>query len=496
MPRDDGWEGFEPDGWTPPASAAKRLEMPHNQEAEQGLLGALLIDNRALDKVSDFLSPVHFYAPVHGRIYEAIVSEVQAGRSVTPVTLKKVFDAETDLAHIGGASYLVDLTTSVVTVLNVPDYGRIIFDLYQRRELVGIAQELQADAMAVAFDGSAGLIIEGLEQRVYALAEGIGEQESAGPFSSVLTEVIETAERAYRKEPDALGLTTGIPDLDRKLILAPGKLMVLAGASSMGKTALATNIAFHNAKQGKTVGFWSLEMPKVEVGRRIVCQDTGLDSERVQRGDLTSIEFRQFIEATAALGRLPLRIDDTPVLSISQLRTRARRVKRQYGLALVVVDYLQLLRGTGSKQSRDSRVLEISEITRGLKALAKELDVPVIALSQLSREIDRREDKRPQLSDLRESGSIEQDADIVMFVYRQHYYLVRNEPVKTDREDQEKFSGRVNEWHNSKSATEHTAEVIIGKQRGGPTGKVIVAWDAATTSFSNIEKQYSRELPL
>lgn len=481
MPRDDGYDDLERR-----MGGAQTPVLPHNAEAEQGLLGALLIDNGALDRVSGFLLPEHFYAPVHGRIFDAILKGIQQGRDVSPVSLKTAFAADEDLQHLDGAAYLTDLTTSVVTVLNVAEYGRLIFDHYLRRQLIGVAHEAIADASRVVIDLDAKQVLEAVEQKIFALADdGVGES-AAQHFSGIIIDVIKDAENAYRGVPSAMGISTGIGDLDKKVSLLPGKLLVIAGASSMGKTSLATNIAFSAARTGDPVGFFSLEMTKTELGKRICCQNANLDGERVQRGELDNYEFQAFVKSTMDLARLPLHIDDTPALSIGQLRTKARRLKRQHNIKLVVVDYLQLLRGTGSKQSRDSRTNEVAEITRGLKALAKELGLPVIALSQLSRDVDRREDKRPQMSDLRESGTIEQDADVVMFVYRQHYYLIRSEPQKSEREAGEKFTERMNDWHDLKTKTNGTGEVIIAKNRGGSTGNVRVRWNEKTTAFSSL----------
>lgn len=488
MPRDDGREYERGADGFPHA-------VPMSQEIEQCLLGALLVDNRAFDRVSEYLKAEHFYAPAHARIFEAIVKTIGRGAVASPVTLKTVFQSDGDLAHIGGAEYLVDLTTSFATASAVPDYGRALVDLHLRRQLIAVGEQTIMSARAVSIDVDAVSILEKTEQDLFVLAgEGVSEV-TVKPFSAVLTDVIETAQKAHRKDASAQGIKTGLVDLDRKIAgLRPGELIVLAGRPSMGKTALATNIALSTAEQfrlsrGQTGGrvlFFSLEMSAEELGNRIVCQRSGTDGGRVARGDLTDGEFRDFISSTQPLAPVPLFIDDTATTTVSQVRTRARREMRQGGLGLIVVDYLQLLRGSGSKQSQDSRVNEISEITRGLKAIAKELRVPVLALSQVSRNLEQRDDKRPMLSDLRESGTIEQDADCVLFVFREEYYLAKEEPVARVGEKAEKLAERTADWMARQHTVANVAELIVAKQRKGPTGTVKVHWDGPSTTFSDL----------
>ena len=464
--------------------------LPHNQDAEQGLLGALLVDNRAYEKVGDFLRGSHFFLPAHQRIFEAIVKMIDRGQTASPVTLKNYFEKDDDLKDVGGAAYLADLAASVVSVINAHDYARTIYDLHLRRELIAIGEEVVNDAFDHNIDTAATDTIEMAEARLFELAES---GEVKGSFVTLRTSVlnaIEHAEKAYKTDGHITGVTTGLVDMDKKLGgLQNSDLVILAGRPSMGKTALATNMAFAAANrfaetggaEGAIVGFFSLEMSADQLATRILAEQSNIPSDAIRKGNIKQDDFRAFAEASQRLSQIPLYIDDTPSLSISAIRTRARRLKRQHGLGLLVIDYLQLLRGTGSKQGTDNRVLEISEITRGLKAIAKELSIPVLALSQLSRQVEQREDKRPQLSDLRESGSIEQDSDVVMFVYREEYYLSRTAP--------EMGTPKYSEWQDKMSKVANIAECIIGKQRHGPIGTVRMHFDPNLTRFSDLAQQ-------
>ncbi len=471
---------------SPARARAEPRQMPHNLEAEQGLLGALLIDGKAFERVSEFLKTEHFYAPVHGRIFEVIGKVIERNQIPSPVTLKAFFHEDEDLSHLGGAAYLVDLTTSVVTVLNVEDYGRTIFELHLRRQLISLGEETVLDAHKHDLDQPPTEQIEALERKLYELAT-VGDTGSGfKPFSASLTGAIGMAEAAYRRSSHISGVTTGLRDLNRKLGgLQPSDLLILAGRPSMGKTALATNIAFNaaqaftdsNGKEGASVAFFSLEMSAEQLATRILAEVSEVPSEKIRKGEVRDVEFRRFVEASQRLASIPFYIDDTPALSIAQVRTRARRLKRQFGLGLIVIDYLQLLRGSGGRAS-ENRVLEISEITRGLKALAKELAVPVLALSQLSRAVEQRDDKRPQLSDLRESGTIEQDSDVVMFVFREEYYIERKQPTEGTPEHLT--------WQADMEKTHNIAEVIIGKQRHGPVGTVKLHFEGQFTRFGDL----------
>ncbi|MCB1556621.1 MAG: replicative DNA helicase [Alphaproteobacteria bacterium] len=471
--------------------------LPHNLEAEQGLLGALMVDNRAMEKIGDFLRPLHFFAPAHQRIYDAIVKLSDRGQNASPVTLKGYFEKDADLAPVGGAAYLADLAASVVSVVNTEDYARTIYDLHLRRELITLGEDIVTDSFEHTVDRDAVATIETAEARLFKLAE---TGDIRGGFvtlrDSVLT-AIEIAETAYKSDGHVTGVTTGLTDLDQKLGgLHNSDLLILAGRPSMGKTALATNMAFNAAKryaetggaEGGRVGFFSLEMSADQLATRILADQSGISGDAIRKGNIGEDDFRRFVEASQILAQVPLYIDDTPALSIAAVRTRARRLKRQHGLELLVIDYLQLLQGSGSRQSETSRVNEISEITRGLKAIAKELQIPVLALSQLSRAVEQREDKRPQLSDLRESGSIEQDSDVVMFVYREEYYLSREEPSQRTSEGEEKYFERHEKWAQRLQETANTAEAIVAKQRHGPIGIVRLFFDPNLTRFGDLDQ--------
>jgi len=479
---------------------------PNNVEAEQALLGAMLVDNEVANRVSAFLRPDQFFQPVHGRIYEAILKLVERGQIANPVTLKTFFEADDALTDVGGAQYLARLAGSAVTIIKAEDYGRAIHDLHLKRELIHLGEDIVNTAFDHRVDVSAPQQIETAEQFLFTLAQ---EGQYEGGFmglSESLRVALTVMESAYKRDGGMTGVASGLIDLDNLLGgLHASDLIILAGRPSMGKTALATNIAFHAAKNhrlesgddgserladGAVVGFFSLEMSAEQLAIRLLAEETNLGSEKLRRGQLTSDDFQKVVLASQRLGQVPFFIDDTPALSVAALRTRARRLKRTQKLSMVVVDYLQLLRPAG-RSSADNRVIEIAEITQSLKALAKELEVPVLALSQLSRAVEQREDKRPQLSDLRESGAIEQDADVVMFIFREEYYLSRTEPTPRADEGQERFEQRYQKWHDRLSEVSGKAEVIVAKQRHGPIGKVGLRFTGETTKFSNLDTRHS-----
>jgi replicative DNA helicase len=477
-----------------PAREAEYRVQPQNEEVEQALLGALLVNNRALEKVSEFLKAAHFYSPVHGRIYEAIAKFVERGQDASPATLKNYFEKDADLANAGGGAYLADLAAGVVSVVNVEDYGRTVYELHLRRALINLGEEVVNTAYTHDLDTTAAQQIEGAEKRLFDLATAGETKGGFQPFHETLAKAITQAQLAYQREGSITGVTTGLADLDKKLGgLQRSDLIILAGRPSMGKTALATNMAVSAAKaymessgkEGAVAAFFSLEMSAEQLATRILADMASVASDRIRRGEVRDTDFHKFVEASHALSRMPLFIDDTPALTIGAIRTRARRLKRQHGLGILVVDYLQLLQGSG--RSQENRVLEISEITRGLKAIAKEMEVPVLALSQLSRAVENRDNKRPQLSDLRESGSIEQDADVVMFVYREQYYLERDEPGQKAEESGDKFAQRHEDWQKRCEMAHNVAECIIAKQRHGPIGTVKLHFDGEFTRFSNLE---------
>jgi replicative DNA helicase len=474
---------------------------PHNTEAEQALLGAMLVNNTAFHRVAEFLLPEHFADAVHGRIFAAIAKLIERGQIANPVTLKNLFDQDGALAEIGGAQYLARLAASVVTIVNAEDYGRTVYDLFLRRQLITIGEDVVNEAYKHDLDRNANSQIELAEKRLFDLAETGQIEGGFQPFAKSLASAIIMAEAAYKRSGKTTGVSTGFTDLDKLLGgLHPSDLVILAARPSMGKTALATNIAFNAAKMyrptktpdgrtiaedGALVGFFSLEMSAEQLATRILAEESGVASDRIRRGDVSHDDFDRFVQASTTLASVPIFIDDTPALSIAALRTRARRLKRQQGLGLIIVDYLQLLQGTQDSRANESRVQEVSEITRGLKALAKDLEVPVLALAQLSRAVEQREDKRPLLSDLRESGSIEQDADVVMFIFREEYYLGRAEPSRRPDENDDKFNDRYTRWHERLEEVHGTGEVIIAKQRHGPIGTVKLRFEGATTKFDN-----------
>ena len=482
-----------PETAAPPYRAA-----PHNIEAEQALLGAILVNNEAFYRVSDFLEPQHFFEPIHQQIYEIARSLIRAGKLASPVTLKTFLPADIDIAGLTLTQYLARLAAEATTIINAEDYGRTIYDLAIRRDLINIGE----DMVNVAFDAPVDFAprdqIEDAERRLYELAEtgryGGGFQR----FATALTTAVDMAARAYQRDGKLSGLATGLNDLDTKMGgLQSSDLIIVAGRPGMGKTALATNIAYNVARawrgevradghidtvNGGIVGFFSLEMSAEQLATRIIAEQTGIPSSTIRRGGINERDFEKIKDVAIELQHLPFYIDETGGLSIAQLAARARRLKRQRGLDLLVIDYIQLLQGS-SRRSQENRVQEVTEITTSLKALAKELNVPIVALSQLSRQVENRDDKRPQLSDLRESGSIEQDADVVLFVFREEYYLSNKEPRPGTDEHMK--------WQAEMAAVHGKAEVIIGKQRHGPTGTVNLQFDAAVTRFDNLAARRS-----
>ncbi len=479
---------------------ASLREPPVNYEAEQALIGAVLANNRAYEKVSDFLLPDHFADETHGRIFEACGKLIERGQIANAVTLKHLFDGDEALAGIGGARYLADLQKNFVTIINAADYGRTIHDLFLRRELIALGEDVVNEAFQPDLDISATDQIEGAEQRLYNLAEAGTIEGGLKTFKSAVVEAINMAEQALKRDSHVAGIASGFKDLDRLLGgLHPSDLIILAARPSMGKTSLATNVAYHAAatrrkqkgpdgetvEMTETVAFFSLEMSAEQLATRVISEQAHVRSDSIRRGEIRDDEFDRIFETSRHLHELPLFIDDTPALSVPALRTRARRLKRQHNLGLIVVDYLQLMQGPAGMRN-ENRVQEVSEITRGLKAIAKELNVPVVALSQLSRQTEQRDDKRPQLSDLRESGSIEQDADVVMFIYREEYYLAREKPSQRMNETSEKFNERLAGYDKRLDESRNIAEVIVAKQRHGPIGTVELHFTGEYTQFNDL----------
>ncbi|PZQ51662.1 MAG: replicative DNA helicase [Rhodovulum sulfidophilum] len=472
------------------------ITLPHNVEAEQALLGALLVNNDVYDRVATILKPDHFFDPVHARIYEVAGERIKRNALATPVTLKAFFDDDAGLAELGGPAYLVRLAGAAISLFAARDYAQLIYDLAIRRDLIVIGQGIAEKAMRMDLDSEPRDQIVAAEQELYQLGEQGKVDKGFVTFRRAVTEAVNVANAAYLRDGGLAGISSGLADLDKWLGgLHNSDLLILAGRPSMGKTALATNIAYNIARaykrgvrpdgsegavEGGVVGFYSLEMSSEQLAARILSEASRVPSDQIRRGDMTEEEMRRFIQAARDLENCPLFIDDTPALPINAIAARARRLKRQHGLDVLIIDYLQLAKGASARS--EGRVQEVSEITQGLKAIAKELNIPVIALSQLSRQVESREDKRPQLSDLRESGSIEQDADVVMFVFREEYYHERLEPPQNDP--------KYAEWQTKMSDLHGKAECIIGKQRHGPVGTVRLAFEGAFTRFSNLVKPY------
>ncbi|KEJ97935.1 replicative DNA helicase [Pseudosulfitobacter pseudonitzschiae] len=481
---------------TPEVQAAET--MPHSIEAEQQLLGAILTNNDIYDRVASIIGPHHFYDPVHARIYDIASARIAKNNLASPVTLKAFMEDDEGLKELGGPAYLARLAGAAISAFAVRDYAQMIYDLAVRRDLIRLGRDISAKAAKVDVSSEPREQIVEAEQQLYKLAEQGQTESGFQSFLKAVTDAVNVANAAYQREGGLSGVSTGLIDMDKKLGgLHRSDLLILAGRPSMGKTSLATNIAFNVAKaykrgilpdgsegaiDGGVVGFYSLEMSAEQLAARILSEASEVPSEQIRRGDMTEAEFRRFVEAAKSLEACPLYIDDTPALPISQLAARARRLKRTHGLDVLMVDYLQLVRGTGKSENR---VNEISEITMGLKAIAKELDIPVIALSQLSRQVESREDKRPQLSDLRESGSIEQDADVVMFVFREEYYKEREKPGDHDLEAMAKWQEEMERLHGR-------AEVVIGKQRHGPIGTVELSFEGRFTRFGNLVQPWQQ----
>ena len=480
-----------------PQAPATTDALPHNIEAEQQLLGAILTNNDVYDRIAALVKAEHFYDPVHQRIFEIAAARIQKNALASPVTLKAFLEDDPGLRELGGPAYLVRLAGAAISAFAARDYAQMIYDLAVRRELIALGRDIADRAGKVDVASEPRDQITEAEQRLYKLGEQGVAERGFQSFLRAVTAAVDVANAAYQRGGGLSGIPTALIDLDKKLGgLHPSDLIILAGRPSMGKTSLATNIAFNVAKaykrgrkpdgsdgavEGGVVGFFSLEMSAEQLAARILSEASEVPSEQIRRGDMTEHEFRRFVEAAKALEACPLYIDDTPALPISQVAARARRLKRTHGLDVLMVDYLQLLKGS----SKDNRVQEVSEITQGLKAIAKELNIPVIALSQLSRAVESREDKRPQLSDLRESGSIEQDADVVMFVFREEYYKEREKPSDHELE-------KMAAWQQVMESCHGKAEVIIGKQRHGPIGTVELSFEGRFTRFGNLAREWQR----
>ncbi len=457
-------------------------ELPNNIEAEQSVIGSILVTNEIFDDINVIISSVNFFDPMHQKIFSAIESLIYKGMLANPITLKSYFEDDKDEINI--PEYLVKITKFSTPTRQAIEYSKIIYDMFVRRELIKISEQTIDSAKQNQLDTNGQNIIENSERLLFDLAEKGSFNSSLIKFDEAMRQTIEMASAAYKNEEGIVGVPTGLRDLDERLGgLHQSDLIIIAGRPSMGKTALATNIAFNAAKKlqsnGKksSIAFFSLEMSSEQLSTRILAEQSRIKSNDIRRGKISDEQFDKFIETSKNISELPLYIDETPAISIAAMSNRARRIKRLFGLDMIVVDYIQLMRG--SFNNKEGRVQEISEITQGLKAIAKELSVPVVALSQLSRAVEQRDDKKPQLSDLRESGSIEQDADVVMFVYREAYYLERKEPRPATVEHAE--------WQAKMNEVSNLAEIIIGKQRHGPTGNVMLEFEAMFTKFKDTQ---------
>ena len=460
-------------------------KQPSNIEAEQALLGSILVNNDIIDEVSTIINPTSFYDPGHTKIYEVIEALNNKGMIANPITLKNYFEKDNMLSEVGGTEYLVKLTRFSGSAKQAVDYAKVIHEMYLRRELVLISDNLSSETLN-AKEQNAEKIIENTEKSLFDLAERGSFSQSFLKFNQALDQTIEMATQAMKSDQGVVGVPSGLTDLDEKLGgLHKSDLVILAGRPGMGKTALATNIAYHAAQnlmsrqEKSSVAFFSLEMSSEQLSTRILSEQARIKSDDIRRGKVTEDEINRYIETSRNIYNLPLFIDETPAITIATLSNRARRIKRLFGVSLIVVDYIQLMRAPSSNRN-DNRVQEVSEITQGLKALAKELKVPVLALSQLSRAVESRDDKKPQLSDLRESGSIEQDADVVMFVYREAYYLENKQPKLGSIEHAE--------WQSKMNDVNGLADIILGKQRHGPTGTVKVEFEGIYTKFKDLSK--------
>ncbi len=457
-------------------------ELPNNIEAEQSVIGSILVNNEIFDEINTIISNVNFYDPMHQKIFSSIENLIYKGMLANPITLKNYFENEKDEINI--PEYLVKITKFSTSARQAIEYSKIIYDMFVRRELIKISEQMIDNAKENNIDTSGQNIIENSEKLLYDLAEKGTFNSSLIKFDDAMKQTIEMASAAYKNEGGIVGVPTGLRDLDDKLGgLHQSDLIIIAGRPSMGKTSLATNIAFNAAQNiqnngsKSSIAFFSLEMSSEQLSTRIISEQARIGSNDIRRGRISDEQFDRFLETSKNISELPLFIDETPAISIAAMSNRARRIKRLHGLDLIVVDYIQLMKG--SLNNKDGRVQEISQITQGLKAIAKELGVPVLALSQLSRQVEQRDDHKPQLSDLRESGSIEQDADVVMFVYREGYYLQRKEPREATVEHAE--------WQAKMNEVAHLAEIIIGKQRHGPIGKVTLEFEERFTKFKDTQ---------
>jgi replicative DNA helicase len=482
------WE--DPD---PPRSPLTGLSLrmpPANIQAEQALLGAVLANNAAYERVSDFLLPEHFAEPIHGEVYRAISRRIESGQLADAVTLRVEFEANGVLDQVGGTEFLAGLLVAMVGIINAGEYGRAVYDAWMRRQLIEIGERVVNNAFGADPELDAPHQVEAAEQSLFTLAQGNAGRGFV-TFEQALTEAVGDMGRAFASHGQVSGIATGLSDIDRKLGgLQPADLLVLAGRPGMGKTALAMKMAYGAAKsmvgEKACVGVFSLEMTSGQIATRLLAEEARVSSDRLRRGDIGLPEIERLVVVSRQIASLPIEIDDTPGITLSALRTRCRRLKRTRGLALVVVDYLQLMRSAGGRN--ENRTIEIGQFTQGLKGIAKELSIPIVLLSQLSRAVENREDKRPQMSDLRDSGSIEQDADVVMFLYRDEYYLEQKMPAMSGFDNQDKFQTALSDWRRKLELAHHKAELVFSKHRHGPTGMVPLYFEPEFTRFDTLDR--------
>jgi len=472
--------------------------LPRNIEAEQALLGALLANNKAYEKISEFLRPEHFSDPIHVKIYEVMSRLITKGHVADVITLKNYFEQEGTLNDVGGISYLVKLAENASPLTNIEYYAQFVYDKYLRRELISVGYDIASEAMSENIEETTMEQIENAERRLFNIAEHGDGQKGLQDFGQVLKDALVIIDKAYQKEGKVSGLSTGIPNLDYRIGgLNNSDLIILAGRPAMGKTALALNIAYNVSSsmlrdedkidlKEKGVAVFSLEMSAEQLAARVLSNITDTPGHKLRTGDIELAEFNRIAAAVGEYQQLPLYIDDTPGITVNMILNRARRLKRSKGLGLIIIDYIQLISDSGNGKTDSNRVQEMSKISRGLKMIAKELNVPVIALSQLNRGVESRDDKRPLMSDLRESGSIEQDADIVLFVFRENYYIHNAEPKRNLQETEEHFTKRYEDWVNRDKETANLGEVIIGKHRHGSTGTVKLFWNGEFARFTDL----------
>ena len=473
-----------------------------NFDAEIAVIGCLLWDNKSYEKIADFLIEDHFIDLNNKNIFKTIKRLLDKNILVTPITLKNYLE-ENDKDSFDNYTYLNQIKDSAPSTQNAYQYARLLYDLHIKRSLIGIGKNIIQDTISNEEDLEGINLIENAENDLYNLSQTGSSDRKYSLFGESLKKAIDVIDQSFKREGKIAGLPSGLKDLDKKLGgFHNSDLIIIAGRPSMGKTALGTNIAFNAAKKfkekedefgnkttidGGKIAFFSLEMSSEQLATRVLAEQSKISGDKMRKAELNKEDFKKIAKVSSELENLNLVIDDNPILTIPSLRARARRLKRLYDIDMIIIDYLQLMSGSQNVKN-DGRVQEISEITRGLKAIAKELNIPIIALSQLSRQVEQREDKRPQLADLRESGTIEQDSDVVMFIFRESYYLERMEPIKKPDEQNDRYNERHQRWRELCESRYNIADIIIAKQRHGPTGAIKTHFDPNFTKFSDLTR--------